>query len=878
VQTRSNTTSVRIFAASVVLLTAACGGGGTDAPAKPVEPIVTVRTAQVGVTVSSGATGTADIAVGFERSGAFTELARQSAPQDTAGRRLSIAVDLTACSGSTGVARCDVVAIVRLLDTRGARTDSVKSGPVSVTGGATVDVPLIRLRPVARLVAVDSMLRVNTGARASVRVNALDASGEVLTDRTLTWRSLNSAIVTVDVAGQVTGVSPGQTTVEASRDPLVASVTIVVPVVESFVLNTPTLRLPTGNAGQMNVSITVAAGRSRRVLYRSDNPAVATIDTTGRVQAIARGVATMTAVAEVDTTARVTLAVTVDALQAASAWRFVQIPDNGQLPGNPAGIWGPSSDSLVMAGDFGIARYDGTVWRFDRAVGFAPLAITGNSLREMWVVGTQISRFDGNVWARETVTQNGTLRAATSAAGVTFAVGDNGQILRRDANGWRAMASGTTSALRAVSAWDANTVYAAGDGATVLRLSGDAWVPVNTGRTGDIYALLVRSPTEVYAAGFDATSSFILRFDGTQWTTMTRDANVRVYGFITAGSTVLAYGDETAVLRLDAQRWVLDKPLTRGLGLRAGWGDARSSVVAGFSGVSLARRSGQWVPLTFGPSYIGLWAASGSFIVGGGTRGGIDVFDGTRWSTMRGDGGNETRADGGNEIRGIWGSSERDIWAVGRDTLLLRYQGTSWERVPVNTGGSLWGIWGASRDTVFSVVDNGEILRFDGTTWRTVFRSPGALRAVHGVNGRAVYAVGDQGRIWRYDGRIWTQEESGTTDQITGVYAADTANAFAVTATQFLQRVNGNWRATSTPANLTLTWVTGSSANDVYAGGSARVHRFDGTSWSVFDPNNVVGITLSGIVIPGGGMVLGQFYRRIFSGTGPLGNTPGVPR
>ncbi len=869
----SRTLSLRIFSVSTVLLAAACGGGGgTDTPAKPVEPVVTVRTAQVGVTVASGATGTADIAVGFERSGAFTELARQSAPQDTAGRRLAMAVDLTACSGSTGVARCELVAIVRLLDARGVRTDSVKSAAVSVSGGATVDVPLIRLRPVARLVAVDTVLRVNTGARASARVNVLDASGQLLADRTLAWRSLNSAIATVDASGQVTGVSPGQTTVEASRDPLVASVTIVVPLVESFALTTPSVRVMATLTAQVNATITVAAGRSRRVLFRSSNSAIATVDTAGRVTGIARGTAAVTAIAEADTTVRLTLPVTVDSYQAAGTWRFFQPADLGPIPGNLDGIWGPSSDSLVGVGSGGVSRFDGTSWRFDRTVGFAPVAITGNSLRDMWAVGAQIARFDGIAWTRETVTQNGGLRAATTAAGVTFTVGDNGQILRRDASGWRAMTSGVTTTLRAVSSWDANTVYAAGDGATMLRLSGDAWVPVNIGRTGDIFALLVRSPNEVFAAGYDAVSNFIIRFDGSRWTTMTRDVTSRAFALFAGGTTLYAAGDEGMVQRLDGDRWVLDAPLTRGSFLRSGWGDARTSLVGGSEGWSMARLSSRWTTVNTAVVYDAIWAHSPSFIVAGGRIGALDLFDGTRWTVMRG--------PGGNNIRGIWGSSERDIWAVGRDTMLLRYQGTSWERVPVNTGGSLWAIWGASRDTVFSVVDNGDILRFDGTTWRTVFRSPGSLRAVHGANGRVVYATGDQGRIWRYDGRLWTQEESGTTDQIFGVYAADSTNAFAVTSTRLLQRVNGEWRSTAAPASATgFFWITGTSASDVYAGGNcARVHRFDGTSWTLHDPTTATNCSSSAAVVPGGGMILGGGFRRFMSGTGPTGTTPGVPR
>ncbi len=55
-----------------------------------------------------------------------------------------------------------------------------------------------------------------------------DETGNELTDRTVTWSSSDTDIVTVDPAGLVTGVGPGSTTITAAADGVtgVAEITI----------------------------------------------------------------------------------------------------------------------------------------------------------------------------------------------------------------------------------------------------------------------------------------------------------------------------------------------------------------------------------------------------------------------------------------------------------------------------------------------------------------------------------------------------------------------------------------------------------------------------------------------------------------------------
>jgi hypothetical protein len=830
----------------------------------------------------SAAPGTTEITVGyFTAGGSFVTLGSSSRTQDTSGTRTALRVDLAPClADDISAGRCALAVRVRLLDALGAAYDSAEVGPITATPGATIEVPPIRFRATARLVALDSVVRLNTGASSSPRVTALDASGQLLVGRALNWRAINAAVASVDGTGRITAVAPGATVIEATREGATAAIAVTVPIVESFTITTPPVRVIATVPAQVTVALAVAPGRSTRVLYRTSNPAVATVDTTGKITTFADGTATLTALAQADTTVRATLAVTVDPFRAVTAWSpNIFTADRGPLLDAVNGIWGSSIDSVVAVvgscgGSPAISRLTGFTWRIDQSVPFCAVALTGASSRAMWAVGSQIWRYDGTAWTRETVAQTGTLYAASTAGGVTFAVGDNGQIFTRDASGWRQMASGTSARLTAVSALSSTQAYAVGDGGTVLRLANGQWSLVDAGTRVDLLSVLMRSPTEVYIDGrfpFTGVPQPMLRFDGTTWVSSAKQEFSPAFGMCTAGVDAYAVGENGMILRLNNGAWVTDAPQSIGTPLRMCWGDASGAVVGGFYGLSYVKRGGAWTFVNNGRTYQSIWAASSNFIVAGGVRGAIDIFDGTRWAS--------SRDDDLHIVYSVWGTDPRNVWAASIGHF-SRFDGTSWQQVAAATNANIYQVWGTARDAVWAVTSAGEILSFDGSSWQVAFRSPASLRAIHGSSARNIYAVGEQGRIWRFDGQSWQQEVSGLPSaSLTGVYVADSNNVFVVAGIDLLQRVNGTWRATTPSGGNSFFWITGTSSRDVYAGGcSARVVRYDGVSWASTDPSGATGCRVSGSLFREGGMILGGLSRNIIVGTGPLGNTPGTPR
>jgi hypothetical protein len=293
-------------------------------------------------------------------------------------------------------------------------------------------------------------------------------------------------------------------------------------------------------------------------------------------------------------------------------------------------------------------------------------------------------------------------------------------------------------------------------------------------------------------------------------------------------------------------------------------------MLGGHNSSTIVRRNGTWNRLSSNTSYNAMWATSPSFIVGGGD-GGIDLFNGTSWSLMRG--------DVYRSISTIWGSGPTDIWAVGSPNTFLRFRGAAWEQWPSVSTATATGIWGVARDTAWAVFNNGDIMRFNGTAWQTIFRTRTPLNAIHGSGARHLIAVGTEGRVWVYGGRLWQQEDSGIDEQIQKVWVFDSLTAFATAGNKMLERRNGVWRSWTFPSNINFQWVMGTGPRDVYAGGcGSPIVRYDGTAWSPVESQNVTNCAFGAHVFPTGGLIAGNWNRTIIIGTSPFGVSPGLPR
>ena len=137
------------------------------------------------------------------------------------------------------------------------------------------------------------------------------------TDQNVTWSSDNQNVATVDQNGKVTAVGEGTATITATVDgeSATCSVTVkeaaIVPV-ESVSLDKTNLKLTEGETAQLTATVLPETATNRNVTWSSNAPGVATVDSSGKVTAVAPGTATITVTTE-DGNKTATCAVTVAA-------------------------------------------------------------------------------------------------------------------------------------------------------------------------------------------------------------------------------------------------------------------------------------------------------------------------------------------------------------------------------------------------------------------------------------------------------------------------------------------------------------------------------------------------------------------------------------
>ena len=143
---------------------------------------------------------------------------------------------------------------------------------------------------------------VGVGQTVQLTATPRDAGGNALSGRVVTWGSSNTAVATVNGSGLVTGVGAGSATITATSEGQSGSSTVSVAAPVASVSVTPaSASLTTGQTVQLTATPRDASGNAltgRVVTWTSNNTSVATVNSTGRVTAVAAGSATITATSE----------------------------------------------------------------------------------------------------------------------------------------------------------------------------------------------------------------------------------------------------------------------------------------------------------------------------------------------------------------------------------------------------------------------------------------------------------------------------------------------------------------------------------------------------------------------------------------------------
>ena len=219
-----------------------------------------------------------------------------------------------------------------------------------------------------------------------------------------------------------------------------------------------------------------------------------------------------------------------------------------------------------------------------------------------------------------------------------------------------------------------------------------------------------------------------------------------------------------------------------------------------------------------------------------------------------------------------------------------------------STAGALSGVWGSAPDDVWMAggrPEAGEIWHFDGSSWATVPLPAGTplLSWVYGFSATDAWAVGIKGAVLRWDGVVWKTLQSGTDQDLWGVWgpspddlwmvggsvgkstpvilrwhggalaevaldpAQNTRDATALFKVWgfggavfavgegglILQWSDGSWQARSAGAKANDDFVSlwGTSADHMVAVGGrsgGRIATWDGATWQTVAPSGTPGL------------------------------------
>ncbi|MBY0491671.1 MAG: Ig-like domain-containing protein [Gemmatimonadaceae bacterium] len=188
-----------------------------------------------------------------------------------------------ACRPAPLLALCAVLAAAC-----GGSSDTGGTGTTGPNGSAAA--PTISLSTSALAVS-------GLGSSATLSATIAPASA------TISWTSSDAAVATVTGNGttaSVTGIAAGSAQITATASSggrsatAVASVTVT-PVVRSITIAEPTVTLLAGTAQRLTATVTADVGAVRTLQWRSDDPTVATVDSSGTITAVAAGTTTVRA-------------------------------------------------------------------------------------------------------------------------------------------------------------------------------------------------------------------------------------------------------------------------------------------------------------------------------------------------------------------------------------------------------------------------------------------------------------------------------------------------------------------------------------------------------------------------------------------------------
>lgn len=214
----------------------------------------------------------------------------------------------------------------------------------------------------------------------------------------------------------------------------------------------------------------------------------------------------------------------------------------GQGAGETLNLW-------ATAGGGYVAQYSVSGWDVEDIGTSNHEGLGGDDPASLYAVSWGgVYHFDGATWVYESTPNGERLNDVYASGQVAFAVGEEGAILHRTAEGtWAAMESGVTVNLNGVAAVSNSDVWAVGEEGTALHYDGTSWTVVPTGVTTTLWAVFAPSSAAVVMVGNNGTA---LRWNGAAIESLPTGVDNNLYAIHgVSGSNMWAVGNRGTTLQ-----------------------------------------------------------------------------------------------------------------------------------------------------------------------------------------------------------------------------------------------------------------------------------------------------------------------------------------
>jgi hypothetical protein len=207
------------------------------------------------------------------------------------------------------------------------------------------------------------------------------------------------------------------------------------------------------------------------------------------------------------------------------------------------------------------------------------------------------------------------------------------------------------------------------------------------------------------------------------------------------------------------------------------------------------------------------------------------------------------------DVNGIFGFSSSDVWAVGETatdvSLILHYDGKSWQNYSNTTGKALRCIWGSNLKNIWAGGAN-SLFHYDGSNWNKFpffIPSQGVqLGSMNGLSASDIYMVGYRNDViqpidtsfyylYHYNGSQWSVVDSNyiTNDNYRwnfGVIIKTIGGELYSASDRLYKKEANGWKIIND--DQLVFSLGGSGANNVFcATTTGTLYHFNGTDWQI---------------------------------------------